>query len=424
MAPVETAYYELLDIAPDAKANELTSAYRKMCLKLHPDKGGSEEQFKAMKAAYDVLKDPQKRKMYDSHGEAIVRAMDGEVLEPEVMLKVVMHFTKTASRMVLCALPVIAVALLLPAVALSLRWDQRIAMNWMIVFAPMLIVHLIVLMLVLRLRTDPMVSAAADNEACEDESEQADAEERKSKVKRVLSITACMVVLIMAQEAVMAAKLQGDTQASWFLVLIPYLTFEFCVLYMRMRLLAIVEPMGPSLPFVAKAIMFAPILWWSVLRLSTVALIASKADGHIVCSWTVCLIPMMVGAGCQLLWSCRSKSIRSVDDEEPGQETSRAPGFFAACFAIAIWMSMLLLGAGKLDGQEYSALLVFLPFFLVVAQLLCCCTCLACCGPAVIDAFLREEQAKAGQQPHESEAQTLTPGLSSGIPSADYSTLP
>jgi len=419
MAPVETAYYELLNIAPDAKAGELTSAYRKMCLRLHPDKGGSEEQFKAMKAAYDVLKDPQKRKMYDSHGEAIVRAMDGEVLEPEVMLKVVMHFTKSASRMVLCALPLIAVVLLLPAVALSLRWDRRIALNWMLVFAPMWIVHLIVLVLLLKLRS--VMSAAADTEACEDETERADAEERKLKVKRLFSITSCMVILIMAQEAVMAAKLQGDTQASWFFVLIPYLTFELCMLYMRIRLLAIVEPMGPSLPFVAKTIMFSSMFWWCLLRLSTVALIASKADGLIVCSWTVCLIPMMVGASCQLLWSCRSKSIRrAVDDEEPGQETPRAPGFVAACLAIAIWLSMLLLGAGKLDGGEYSAFLVFLPFFLVVAQLLCCCTCLACCGPVVLDAFLKEEQAKAGEQPND-EAQTLTPGLTSG--STDYSTL-
>jgi len=352
--------------------------------------------------------------------------MDGEVLEPEVMLEVVISFTKSASRMVLCALPLIAVVLLFPAVALSLKWDRRIAMNWMIVFAPMWIVHLIVLVLLLKLRA--VMSATADTEACEDESEKAEAEEKKRKVKQVFSITACMVVLIMAQEAVMAAKLQGDTQASWFLVLIPYLTFELSMLYMRIRLLvgAIVEVTDEtfceSLPLVAKAIMFSGMLWWCLMRLSTITLIASKADGLIVCSWTVCLIPMMFGASCQLLWSCRSKAMRrAVDGEEPGEEMPRGPGFVAACFGIAIWLSMLLLGAGKLDGQEHSAFLVFLPFFLLVALLLCCCTCLACCGPVVLDAFLKEEQTKAREGPN-AEAQTLNPNVASG--SADYSTLP
>ena len=72
------------EVKPDATQDELASAYKKCALKLHPDKGGDPEEFKAMKAAFDVLKDPQKRQLYDAHGPAIVRAMDGEALDPEV----------------------------------------------------------------------------------------------------------------------------------------------------------------------------------------------------------------------------------------------------------------------------------------------------------------------------------------------------
>jgi molecular chaperone DnaJ len=61
-------YYEILGVARDADAQEIKRAYRKMARELHPDVNPDPEvqdKFKMVTAAYEVLSDPQKRKLYD-----------------------------------------------------------------------------------------------------------------------------------------------------------------------------------------------------------------------------------------------------------------------------------------------------------------------------------------------------------------------
>jgi molecular chaperone DnaJ len=74
MAGSEIDFYELLGVARDADAATLKSAYRKLAMKLHPDRNPgdaeAEAQFKAVGAAYEILKDPQKRAAYDRFGHA------------------------------------------------------------------------------------------------------------------------------------------------------------------------------------------------------------------------------------------------------------------------------------------------------------------------------------------------------------------
>jgi molecular chaperone DnaJ len=62
----ETDYYKALGVADTATDKEITRAYRKLAKTHHPDANpGSEERFKEISAAYDVLGDPAKRKEYD-----------------------------------------------------------------------------------------------------------------------------------------------------------------------------------------------------------------------------------------------------------------------------------------------------------------------------------------------------------------------
>ena len=50
-----TNYYELLGCDRAVTGEDLKKAYRKACLKHHPDKGGDEELFKEIQIAYDTL---------------------------------------------------------------------------------------------------------------------------------------------------------------------------------------------------------------------------------------------------------------------------------------------------------------------------------------------------------------------------------
>jgi DnaJ-class molecular chaperone len=59
-------YYKLLGLSSSATDKEVTRAYRKLAKELHPDTNpGSEEKFKEVSVAYDVLGDAAKRKEYD-----------------------------------------------------------------------------------------------------------------------------------------------------------------------------------------------------------------------------------------------------------------------------------------------------------------------------------------------------------------------
>ncbi|HEX7952168.1 MAG TPA: DnaJ domain-containing protein, partial [Burkholderiales bacterium] len=67
-------YYEILGVARDASADDIKKAYRKLAMQYHPDRNGgakeAEEKFKEITEAYDVLRDANKRAMYDRYGEA------------------------------------------------------------------------------------------------------------------------------------------------------------------------------------------------------------------------------------------------------------------------------------------------------------------------------------------------------------------
>src|SRR5580704_19775047 len=65
-------YYELLGVGRKANQKEIRAAYRKLARKYHPDLNpgdkSSEDKFKQVQEAYDVLSDAKKRQMYDQHG--------------------------------------------------------------------------------------------------------------------------------------------------------------------------------------------------------------------------------------------------------------------------------------------------------------------------------------------------------------------
>jgi molecular chaperone DnaJ len=73
-------YYERLGVSRDAGSEAIKKAYRQQAMKYHPDRNDSpdaEENFKQVTEAYEVLRDPEQRQLYDRYGEAGIRRGQG-----------------------------------------------------------------------------------------------------------------------------------------------------------------------------------------------------------------------------------------------------------------------------------------------------------------------------------------------------------
>jgi molecular chaperone DnaJ len=75
-------YYQLLGVSRDANSDDIKKAYRKLALKYHPDRnqGGSketEDRFKEATEAYEVLRDSERRTVYDRYGEQGLKRNSG-----------------------------------------------------------------------------------------------------------------------------------------------------------------------------------------------------------------------------------------------------------------------------------------------------------------------------------------------------------
>src|ERR1700761_683070 len=74
-------YYQTLGVERGASEDEVRKAYRKLARKHHPDLNpgdkASEERFKKVQEAYDILSDPKKKTMYDQYGFYSENGMPG-----------------------------------------------------------------------------------------------------------------------------------------------------------------------------------------------------------------------------------------------------------------------------------------------------------------------------------------------------------
>src|ERR1700709_487940 len=65
-------FYETLGVKRDAAADDIRKAYRRLARKHHPDLNpgdkASEDRFKTVQEAYDILSDTKKKQMYDQYG--------------------------------------------------------------------------------------------------------------------------------------------------------------------------------------------------------------------------------------------------------------------------------------------------------------------------------------------------------------------
>ena len=78
---VDTKLYDLLGVKPDVSERDLKKAFMQKARELHPDKNRDDpnatEKFQQVNEAYEILKDPQKRQIYDQAGVDGLRQRSG-----------------------------------------------------------------------------------------------------------------------------------------------------------------------------------------------------------------------------------------------------------------------------------------------------------------------------------------------------------
>ncbi len=79
-----TKYYTILEVKKEATPEEIQKSYKKKSLKWHPDRNRNNKEeatkkFQEISEAYQILRDPEKRKLYDQYGEEVAQGQANAV---------------------------------------------------------------------------------------------------------------------------------------------------------------------------------------------------------------------------------------------------------------------------------------------------------------------------------------------------------
>jgi len=243
---------------------------------------------------------------------------------------------------------------------------------------------------------------------------------RVTKISFLLANTLAVVA-----EILLALRLEGDIEWRWIGVLMPFILMQLLFLLTKAfwSRSASLDPASEE-PKTRWMIYwtFAHSLWWGLLRFLTLILLAARADMWFDGSWNLCFIPMFIGAAIMLLSPCLRATVARVHaniDIESGQDgftqeyrnREVTNGIAWACSFVTVFLFMVCCGASKLDENNISAFVVFLPIFVLV---LCCVCCLPACLVISIPGMV--------VSPQEAGAGGPTNPAASAAPTADHPT--
>jgi len=363
-----TRLYEILGVETTATEEEIKRAYKVLALKYHPDKNpNAGDKFKEISGAYDVLSDPQKKKIYDKYGDRGLAMLEQGVLDEE-FLGIIAAMSNPVYISLACMVGclIVSCAALVP-IFIVLKVDGKVHWNWGTVFVPAWILYII-----------PTIYAILTLAKGE-------------KLRRIRQIPfAVQILCLLVFHILLAIQLENDS-LRWANVFIPIYVFE--ILWIVRRAFSSTptkyEEERSEMVFCGmRYVGFLIRTFFTVMCVIVFTiLIVARLEGSTY-SWWICTIPLWIFIGHTLIGSvfdsCYAVAATEDQSEKSSKKSMLCTKTCGLCFVLGLLCALIGLAAARLQGGSDHLAVVFIPIFIVMGLVLCCYSCLGllacCCG--------------------------------------------
>jgi uncharacterized BrkB/YihY/UPF0761 family membrane protein len=355
--PASTRLYEVLGVRPEASESEITKSYRRLALQCHPDKVGpaGETQFKQISEAYAVLKDPQKRAIYDRHGEAGLSYVNNDLAAPmmdafgmHVMIIVIALLSFVTA---LCAtITLSCVAAKLDGHLEDWGWGTTLFALWFWES-------------VLMLATVVFVFSAVHSLL-------ADREHSRAKLEHffVPLVVSCYFAF-----TVMVAENLDHRNVKWITTVIPLVLGEVCIfIAMAPRLSPKVTRENlliaglTKIPTIPLNVLIVTKILRHIYISATGILIGLRADGLISVSYLACLSPLIIALVLHMVGSWAITQIQRANDLM--SQRDQVCGLLGSAFMLCmIFVSIVLVGLRADDSIDVGVGKCLIPILLIAS---------------------------------------------------------
>lgn len=282
----DTSLYLTLGITSTASVNEITSAYRRQALIHHPDKraimGKTEDDdavFQRIKYAYEILKDPASRALYDKYGQVALTLM--QHTGSAETAAAILNPTRSIIAMLLVFIVLCTVASV--PLLIQMRLDRWLRLSWWYALGPTFVVlGTLALLMTAALVGAFFIQPEVDTEGTPTE----------SRFSPIIPIAAAWlaIVTIGIQVVVVASAVSSPVSLlSWWQVFLPWTTFEVLVLIFKFYKAVNIYRRPQPLPqlwllfrwnalrvfFLAMLVLDLTFTWWFTVHLMMLPLYAA-----------------------------------------------------------------------------------------------------------------------------------------------------